>query len=223
MQLLIDSSDPREIAQAHAWGIIDGVTTNPTLIAKAGPDRLATLKNVLDASPGVVFCQVIGWKELDPLKTQARWLHRFSERIVAKLPMSVSGIMAVRQLKQEVPDIRLAVTTVSSVAQAYLCGKAGADVVALFNGPFDLESDQPVDLVTPVRRIYDRYGFKTKILSAGRFPRAFGEYAVAGTDYCTLRFEYLKLLFEHAYTDKRMNNFSKDWRTAFGDQTWPQS
>ena len=222
MQLLIDSSDPKEILTARSWGIIDGVTTNPSLIAKAGPDGQGTLTKVLEASPGPVFCQAIGWKEVEPLKAQARWLHRFSDRIIVKLPMSIAGLQAVGDLKKELPALRLAVTAVSSVAQAYLVAKAGADIVALFNGPLDLEQDEPVQIVGPVRAIYDRYGFKTKILSAGRFPRAFGEYAVAGTDLCTLRMDFLKLLFEHAFTDKRISGFLHDWKTVFGDETWPE-
>ena len=223
MQLFIDSSNPEEILTARSWGIIDGVTTNPSLMSKAGPDVQAALRRVLEASPGPVFCQAIGWRDPGPLKAQACWLHRFSERIVVKLPMSMAGIQAVRELKQEHPQIRLAVTAVSTVAQAVLVAKAGADVVALFNGPLDLEQDEPVDIVAPLRAIYDRHGFKTKILSAGRYPRAFGEYVADGTDMITLRLEFLKLLFEHAFTDKRMRGFLEDWRQAFGDQTWPSA
>ncbi len=222
MQLFIDSSDPKEILTARSWGIIDGVTTNPSLMAKAGPDMQAALARVLEASPGAVFCQVIGWKEPEPLKAQARWLHRFSDRIIVKIPMSIAGLQAVQDLKRELPALRLAVTAVSSVAQACLVGKVGADIVALFNGPLDLEQDEPVQIVAPVRAIYDRWGCKTQILSAGRFPRAFGEYAAAGTDLCTMRMEFLKALFEHAFTDKRMNGFLHDWRAVFGDRTWPQ-
>jgi transaldolase len=221
MQLFIDSSDPREILSAREWGIIDGVTTNPSLIAKAGKNMLDTLQRVLEASPGPVFCQSVGWRDLERIKAQARWLHRFSDRIVVKLPMGVIGIQAVRQLKNELPEIRLAVTTVSSVAQACLCGKAGADFVAIFNGPLELELDQEVELVAPIKRIFTNYGFKTKVLSAGRYPGSFGKYAAAGTDICTLRFEFMKLLFDHAFTDKRMNGFLSDWQATFGDQTWP--
>jgi transaldolase len=223
MQLFIDSSNPEEILTAHAWGIIDGVTTNPSLIAKAGRDMQAALRAVLEASPGPVFCQVIGWRELEPLKAQARWLRRFSDRVVVKLPMSMAGLQAVRQLKAEEPQIPLAVTAISSVAQAVLAAKAGADVVALFNGPLDLEQDEPVDIVAPVRAVYDRHGFKTKILSAGRYPRAFGQYAADGTDIITLRLEFLKLLFDHAFTDKRLRGFLEDWQRAFGDRTWPSA
>jgi len=223
MQLFIDSSNPEEILTARSWGIIDGVTTNPSLISKAGPDMQAALRRVLDASPGAVFCQVIGWREPEPMKAQACWLHRFSDRIVVKIPMSVAGLQAVRQLKQEHPQIPLAVTAVSTIAQAVLAAKAGADVVALFKGPLDLEQDEPVNIVAPLRAIYDRHGFKTKILSAGRYPRAFGEYAAAGTDIVTLRLEFLRLLFEHAFTDKRMRGFLQDWQQVFGDRTWPSA
>jgi transaldolase len=118
--------------------------------------------------------------------------------------------------------MRLAITAVASVAQAYLAGKAGADVVALFNGPLDEASDEPVELVAPVRKIYGNYGFKTQILSCGRLPRMFGRFAVAGTDICTLKFEFLKLLYEHPFTEKRMTGFLHDWHGVFGDNTWPR-
>jgi hypothetical protein len=85
----------------------------------------------------------------------------------------------------------------------------------------DLEQDQPVNLVAPVRKIYDRYGFPTKILTAGRFARGFGESAAEGADMCTMRFEFWKLIFEHSFTDKRMSGFLSDWKGVFGDKTWP--
>jgi transaldolase len=223
MELFLDSSDPDEIAEVRTWGLLSGVTTNPSLLAKAGPDMLTKLERVLDASPGPVFVQVIGWHDSGPLVAQARWLHEKSDKIIIKLPMSRAGIQALLQLKEEVPDIKLAVTAVSSVSQAYLCGKAGADVVAMFNGPLDQSSDMPVNLVAPVRKIYDNYGFATKILSCGRFPRIFGQFAEEGTDICTLKINYFKLLYEHPFTEARMNGFLDDWHSAFGDSTWPEA
>ncbi len=221
MQLFIDSSDPKEILRAREWGIIDGVTTNPGLIPKGGPDMEATLSRILEASPGRVFCQVLGWKDLDPLLAQARWLHKFSEKIIVKLPISIAGIQALIQLKREKPDMTLAVTTVCSIAQAYLVGKHGADVAALFNGPLDQVIDQSVDMVAPVKKMYENYGFKTKVLSCGRLPRAFGEFAVAGTDICTMKMEFLEMLYEHPFTEKRMTGFAQDWQKVFGERTWP--
>jgi transaldolase len=221
VELYLDSSDPREILKAREWGIIDGVTTNPSLISKGGNAMQETLRAVVEASPGPVLAQALGWEETAPLVAQARWLHRFSDRIVVKLPMSVAGIQALLELKQSEPGIRIAITLVSSIAQAYLAGKAGADIVALFNGPLDQALDQEVELVEPVRKVYDNYGFKTRILSCGRFPRSFAGFAVAGTDICTLRFEYLGLLYEHPFTEKRMRGFQADWSRAFGAETWP--
>jgi transaldolase len=221
MQLFIDSSSPEEIAQAREWGIIQGVTTNPTLIAKAGPDMKKTLRRILDVTPGVVLCQAVGWHEYGQLEAQARWLHRLAEQIVVKLPMSVAGIQALQHLKREDPTMPIAMTAVASVAQAYLAGKCGADIVAVFNGPLDQVVDQPVELVRPIRQVFQNYGFTTKILSCGRFPRAFGEFAVAGSDICTVKLEFLKLLFEHPFTDMRLRGFLADWRSVFGDTTWP--
>ncbi len=221
MQVFLDSADPREIVQARTWGAIDGVTTNPSLISRAGPDMQKTLRAVLDASPGPVLCQAIGWDDPDSLSGQARWLHAFSDRIIVKLPMSPAGIMAVQKLKRESPGMKIAVTLVSSIAQAYLVAKAGADIVAIFNGPLEQALDQDVDLVAPVRTMYANYGFATKILSCGRYPRSFGDFAVAGTDICTMRFEFLTLLYEHPFTEKRMRGFMDDWRKVFADRTWP--
>lgn len=220
MLVFIDSSDPVEIVKAKEWGIIDGVTTNPSVIAKGGKDMRDVLSRVIEVSPGPVFCQAIGWEDKDSLVAQARWLAARSDRIIVKLPMSPAGIMAVHQLKKELPSLRLAVTLVSSISQAYLVAKAGADIVALFNGPLAQAVDQDIDLVAPVKRMYANYGFPTKILSCGRYPRSFGEYAVAGTDICTLKFEFLPMLFEHPFTEKRIRGFMADWVKSFGDKTW---
>lgn len=221
MKIFLDSTDPAEIMKARDWGVLDGVTTNPSLIPKGGPDMQATLRRVLEASPGPVLCQAIGWDNKAALMAQARWLHAFSERIIVKLPMSVAGLQAMASLKKEHPDLRMTITMVASVAQAFLCGKLGADIVAIFDGPLDQALDQPVAIAGTVRKIYDHYGFKTQILSCGRLPRFFGEIAAAGSDICTMKFEYLAMLYEHPFTDKRMAGFMADWRKVFGDATWP--
>jgi transaldolase len=222
MEIFLDSANPQEILEARAFGVLAGVTTNPMLIAKAGPDKEKTLRAVVEASPGPVLCQVVGWHDPKPLIGQARWLHAFSDRIIVKLPISVAGLQALMAVKREMPDIKVAVTAVASVAQAYLAGKVGADIVAIFNGPLDQATDSMLELVAPVKKIYAHYGFKTKVLSCGRYPRLFGEVAAAGTDICTMKFEFLKLLYEHPFTDQRMTGFMRDWQKVFGDQTWPE-
>ncbi len=223
MDILLDSADPREIREIAALGLIDGVTTNPTLYAGqangvAFTDRLLEL---IDASPGHVFTQVIGRDDAEAMMRQARWLARQSPRITVKLPMTIAGIDAVVRLKREDPSIPLAVTAVASVAQAMIAGKAGADVVALFNGPLDTVSDTPVELVGPVRQIFAASGYPTRILSCGRFPRGVGAYAAAGTDMITLRAEFLRAAYEHPFTDKRLAGFLADWQRVYGDGTWP--
>jgi transaldolase len=222
MELYLDSSNPKEILEARAWGLLSGVTTNPALMAAAGPDMEKTLAAVVEASPGPVFAQVIGWHDPEPMLRQARWLHAFSPRIIVKLPASVAGLQALQQLKAELPDLRLAVTAIASLAQAYLAAKAGADVAAVFNGPLDQAEDTVHDMIAPIRRIYTNYGFQTKILACGRYPRLFGEIAVAGADICTMRMEFMRLLYEHSFTEARMNGFLKSWHGVFGDKTWPE-
>jgi transaldolase len=169
-----------------------------------------------------VLVQVIGWHDPAPMIRQARWLHAFSDRIIVKLPASVAGLQALQQLKAEAPDLRLAVTAIASLSQAYLAGKVGADIAAIFNGPLDQAEDTAHDMIAPVRKIYDNYGFQTKILACGRYPRLFGEVAVAGADICTMRMEFMRLLYQHPFTDQRMNGFLKDWKGTFGEKTWPE-
>jgi len=222
MELFLDSSNPKEILEARSWGLISGVTTNPGLISAAGPDMEKTLRGIVDASPGPVLVQVIGWHDPDPMIRQARWLHAFSDRIIVKLPASIEGIQALQHLKREAPDLRLAVTAIASIAQAFLAAKAGADVAAIFNGPLDQAEDTAHDMIAPVRKIYSNYGFTTKILACGRYPRLFGEVAAAGADICTMRMEFMRLLYEHSFTEQRMNAFLKSWHAVFGDRTWPE-
>ena len=225
MEILLDSGDPSEIREVAATGLIRGVTTNPSVYARAvrDGDFLTRLRELVDACPGYLFTQVIGIEDVDSMAGQARWLAKQSDKIVVKLPVTRAGLAVVTLLKREDPGIRLAVTGVGSIAQALLAGVAGADVVALFNGPLDLESDTPVEIVAPVKQMYAHSGIETKVLSCARFPRSAGQYAAAGSDMITLRKEYFDLLYEHPYTDKRLNGFMSDWAAAFGGEMWPRA
>ena len=223
MELLLDSGDPKEIEEIKETGFLAGVTTNPKIYGRLGTDYKERLDSIIEASPGYVFVQVIGEDDRDDMMAQARWLAGKSADMVVKLPMSVAGLQALQLLKKESPEITVAVTAVASVWQALLCGKAGADIVALFNGPLDTTSDTPVAMVKPVKSIYENFDFKTKILSCGRFPRSVAEFAVAGSHFCTLGAEYFRALFEHPYTFQRMAGFKEDWERAFGDEKWPRA
>ena len=223
MELLLDTGKPEEIEEIKATGLLSGVTTNPKIYGRLGTDFLKRLSEIVEVSPGYVFTQVIGWHNAQDMVKQARWLADQSEKIIVKLPMCIDGLVALQQLKKENPKMTIAVTAVASVSQALLCGKAGADVVALFNGALDTVSDTPVNMVEPVKRIYANYGYKTKVLSCGRFPRGIGEFAQAGSDMCTTGKEFWNMMFEHPYTHMRMCGFRDDWEAAFGDRKWPES
>ncbi len=221
MELLLDSGDPKEIEEISKTGLLSGVTTNPKIYGRLGTDFLKRLDAIIEASPGYVFTQVIGADDAHEMMAQARWLAAKSKKMIVKLPMTRAGIQALQLLKKEKPEIKIAVTAVCAVWQAFICGKAGADIVALFNGPLDTVSDTPVLIVEPVKKIFDNYGYKTKILSCGRFPRGVAEFAVAGSDFCTMGAEFFRALFEHPYTYQRMAGFKEDWEGAFGAKKWP--
>ena len=138
MEFLLDSACPKEIEEVTSWGLITGVTTNPSLYGKMADDFVKRLQEILEVSPGVVYTQVIGADDRDDMVRQARWIASQSEKIIVKLPMTNAGIQACVQLKKESPEITIAITAVATMAQAFLAGKAGADVCALFNGPLDL-------------------------------------------------------------------------------------
>lgn len=129
-------------------------------------------------------------------------------------------LQALQQLKGELPELRLAVTAIASLAQAYLAAKAGADIAAIFNGPLDQAEDTAHDMIAPIRQIYTNYSFSTKILACGRYPRLFGEIVAAGADICTMRMEFMRLLYEHSLPT-RLHGFLKSWQSVFGDKTWP--
>lgn len=223
MQFLLDTGNPDEINEVKSWNLICGVTTNPKIYGRLGTDFMKRLDQIVEASPGYVFTQVIGWHNTDEMVAQARWLATRSEKIVVKFPMCIEGLAAMGRAKKDNPEMTAAVTAVASPWQALLCGKAQADIVALFDGALDTESITPVELVAPVRQIFTNYGFKTKILSCGRFPRGIAEFAQAGSDFCTAGMEFLRGLYDHAYTDKRMHGFMDDWQGAFGDAKWPMA
>ena len=221
MELLLDTGKPEEIEEVKATGLLAGVTTNPKIYGKLGTDFKKRLQEIIEASPGYVFTQVIGWHNVDEMVGQARWLADQSEKIVVKLPMCVEGLRAAQRLKKDNPEMTIAITAVASIAQALLSAKAGADIIALFNGALDTVSDSPVHIVTPVKQILKNYDYDCRVLSCARFPRGAGEFAAAGSDMCTLGKEFFYALFDHPYTYLRLCGFKEDWQGSFGKEIWP--
>lgn len=209
MKLFIDSAQIEEITEAHALGVIDGVTTNPSLIAKTGKPFEQVVREILKVIDGPVSLEVVG-TDADTMVAEARKLVGFGENVVAKIPMLPEGLKAVKRLTAE--GIRTNVTLVFSPSQALLAAKAGATYMSPFVGRLDDISHQGMELIADVRLIYDNYEFETEILVASiRNPLHLVEAARLGADVCTVPFQVIMNLTKHPLTDKGLEKFLADW------------
>ena len=181
MELFLDSSKPAEILEARSWGILSGVTTNPGLIPQAGPNMQKTLRAILEASPGPVFAQAVGWHDPAPLVGQARWLHAFSERIIVKLPMSVAGIQALLTLKQDLPELQVAITAVASAAgsaaSSYESSRNPANSVSASGEPITYSGAAPYRRLASAAAV--EAAVTTRSAGTGSPPRASSRASVA--------------------------------------------
>ncbi len=214
MQLFIDSANPEEIREAWDWGIIDGVTTNPTLAAKVGKPYAEIVKEILEiAIDGVVNLEVIA-TDYAGMVEQAEALAKIDERIVVKLPCTQDGIKACAKLAGM--GVFVNITLVFSVNQALLAAKAGAVYVSPFVGRLDdMEANAGDKLVEDIRTVYDNYDFDTEILYASvRDPQHVADAALIGADVATVPFAILKQLVQHPLTDKGLDQFLADWKSS---------
>jgi transaldolase len=209
MKLFIDSAHIDEIAEAHALGVIDGVTTNPSLIAKTGKPFEQVVREILKVIDGPVSLEVVG-TDAETMVAEARKLAAFGENVVVKIPMIPEGLKAVKRLSAE--GIRTNVTLVFSPSQALLAAKAGATYMSPFVGRLDDISHQGMDLIGDIRLIYDNYEFATEILVASiRNPLHLVEAARLGADVATVPFQVIMNLTKHPLTDKGLEQFLADW------------
>lgn len=209
MKLFIDSAHIEEIAEAHALGVIDGVTTNPSLIAKTGKPFEQVVREILKIIDGPVSLEVVG-TDAETMVAEARKLAAFGENVVVKIPMIPEGLKAVKRLSAE--GIRTNVTLVFSPSQALLAAKAGATYMSPFVGRLDDISHQGMDLIGDIRLIYDNYDFATEILVASiRNPLHLVEAARLGADVATVPFQVIMNLTKHPLTDKGLEQFLADW------------
>jgi transaldolase len=214
MQLFIDSADPKEIREAWGWGIIDGVTTNPSLAAKVGKPYTDIVKEILEvANDGVVNLEVVA-TDYQGMVDQAETLSKMDERIVVKLPCTQDGIKATAKLAGM--GVFVNVTLVFSVTQALLAAKAGAVYVSPFVGRLDdVDPNSGDTLVEDIRTMYDNYDFDTEILYASvRDAKHVADAALIGADVATVPFEILKQLVQHPLTDKGLSKFLEDWNAS---------
>ena len=210
MQFFLDTAEMKEIETGLEWGMVDGITTNPSLIAKAGKPYLPTVQAIARLVPGPVSGEVLA-TEYDEILAQGRKLAALAENVVVKVPLTPAGLRAVATLKKE--GIRTNVTLCFSAAQALLAAKAGAAYISPFIGRLDDVGEEGMDLIDQVVTIYRNYSFDTEVLVASvRHPIHVVQAAMLGADVATVPFKVLEQLYKHPLTDVGLDRFLADWK-----------
>jgi transaldolase len=213
MKIFLDTANLEELRTGAGWGIVDGVTTNPTLIAKEGKPFEEQIRRICEIIDGDVSAEVVA-TEADQMVEQGRALARIHPNVVVKCPVTRDGIRATAALAKE--GLRVNVTLCFSPGQALLAAKAGAYIVSPFVGRLDDIGQLGMELVRDILAIYRNYGFKTQVLAASlRSPLHVVEAARAGAHIATMPFKALDMLFNHPLTDKGLDQFLKDYRKVY--------
>jgi transaldolase len=209
MQIFLDTADLDQIKEAARWGILDGATTNPTLVSKESLKFEDLIKKICKIVPGPVSVECVSTKSKDIIK-EARDLAKLADNVVVKIPICVEGLKAIKVLSGE--GIKVNTTLIFSPNQALLAAKAGARFVSPFVGRLDDLSHQGMDLVDEIVTIFNNYGFETEVIVASiRHPLHVLEAALMGADIVTVPFAVLEKMVKHPLTDIGIENFLKDW------------
>ncbi|MFA5142543.1 MAG: fructose-6-phosphate aldolase [Candidatus Omnitrophota bacterium] len=212
MKLFIDTANINEIREANAIGIIDGVTTNPSLIAKEGRDFISVVKEICSIVDGPVSAEVISLK-CDEMVREAVPLAKVHKNIVIKVPLTAEGLKAAKILSRD--GVKTNLTLCFSPTQALLAAKAGATYVSPFIGRLDDISLTGMDLIRDIKTIFTNYSFKTQIIVASvRNPLHVLDAARIGADIATVPYGTLMALIRHPLTDIGIERFLKDWQSA---------
>jgi transaldolase len=212
MKFFIDTANIAEIKEAHAMGMVDGVTTNPSLIAKEGGDFKEIITEICSIVDGPISAEVISLDEAGMVR-EATDLAKIHDNIVIKIPMTVDGLKAVRRLASD--GIRTNVTLIFSPLQALMAAKAGASYVSPFVGRLDDLSQDGMVLVEQIAEIYGNYAYEAEIIVASvRNPLHVLQSALIGADIATIPFNVLSRLASHPMTDKGIKAFMDDWKRA---------
>jgi len=213
MKFFLDTANLDELKKGAGWGIVDGVTTNPSLIAKEGRPLEDQVRLICDIVDGDISAEVVS-TEANGMITEGRGLAKIHKNIVVKCPLTRDGIKATSVLSKE--GIRVNVTLCFSAGQALLAAKAGAYIISPFVGRLDDIGYTGMDLIRTITQIYRNYGYKTQVLAASlRSPIHVIESALAGAHIGTMPFKVLDQLFNHPLTDKGLEQFLKDWGKVF--------
>ena len=209
MMIFLDTGSTKEIREAASWGVLDGVTTNPSLVAKEGRSFKDLLLEICTIVDGPISAEVVSL-EADAMIKEGKDLAKIHKNIMVKVPLTPEGLKACKALASE--GIKVNVTLCFSPSQALLAAKAGAWCVSPFIGRLDDISEHGMGLIQDIVTIYRNYQFKTKVLVASvRHPRHVVEAAKIGGDICTMPFAVFKQLVQHPLTDVGLKKFLADW------------
>jgi transaldolase len=216
VKLFLDTANVEQIREANSWGILDGVTTNPTKIAAEGRNFIDIVKEICSIVDGPVSVEVVSLSA-EGMINNARKLSEIHENVVIKIPSTVEGIKALGILSRA--GIKTNFTLVFSPTQALLAAKAKATYVSPFIGRLDDAGQTGMDMVRQIRTIYNNYSFDTKIIvGAIRHPLHVLEAALAGADISTMTYEIMRKLFEHPMSEAGLRSFLADWEKVPGKE-----
>ena len=212
MKFFIDTANIEEIKEIASWGILDGVTTNPSLIVKEGRDFHQVVQEITEIVNGPISAEVIS-ENSEGMLEEAKELIKIDENIVIKLPMTKEGLKACSELTKD--GIHTNVTLVFSATQALLAAKAGASYVSPFLGRLDDISSDGMDLIKDIVQIFDNYDIQTEIIAASvRHPLHVLQIAKAGADIATIPYKVYEQMVKHPLTDQGIQKFLKDWESV---------
>jgi transaldolase len=216
MKLFIDTANVEHIREMASLGIISGVTTNPTLIAKEGRDFNEVIKEITDIVDGPISGEVISL-EAEGMVKEGKEIAKIHPNMVVKIPMTEEGLKATNQLSKL--GIKTNVTLIFSANQALMAALAGATYVSPFVGRLDDTLHDGIEVVSDIRSIFDTYGLETEIISASiRTPGNLRDSALVGAHIATVPYDVLKKSIKHPLTDKGIESFMADWKKVFGDK-----
>lgn len=212
MQIFVDTANVEEIREAASWGILSGVTTNPSLIAKEGRDFKTVVKEITEIVDGSISAEVLS-DDAEGMIREGRALAEIHPNITIKIPMTEEGLKAVSALSKE--GIKTNVTLIFSAVQALLAARAGAAYVSPFVGRLDDIGNEGLQVIKDIAAIFAIHDINTKIIAASiRTPMHVLDCAKAGADIATIPFGVLKKMFQHPLTDRGIAQFKKDWENA---------
>lgn len=216
MKFFLDTANVDDIKRYAQLGLVDGVTTNPTLVSKEGRDFETVVKEITTIVSGPVSAEVTG-TTYEEMVAQAHDIAKWADNIVVKIPMTEAGLRAVKTLSEE--GIKTNVTLIFSVAQGLLAAKAGATYISPFLGRLDDIGGSGIELVADLRDVLDNYGFKTEIIAASvRGAGHVKQAALAGSDIATIPAKVFGKLWSHPLTDKGLASFAADWEAFQAQQ-----